>query len=166
MKVSIGVSNRHVHLTKEDVEILFGKDLDKSKVVVVGGKGISYIKKYGMHSFSEYIDIPDLPTSKEVNKIYNDAIYLYEKGDVSEVNIVYTEFISPVKQEVKSIRVLPLEKNTDLNLEFIIEQSGRDHIILSDPATGKWYLLLMIYVNFVEFDEPINTIGQFYPSKR
>lgn len=48
----------------------------------------------------------------------------------------------------------------------IIEQSGRDHIILSDPVTGKWYLLLMIYVNFVEFDEPINTIGQFYPSKR
>ena len=48
----------------------------------------------------------------------------------------------------------------------IIEQSGRDHIILSDPQTGKWYLLLMIYVNFVEFDEPINTIGQFYPSKR
>ena len=48
----------------------------------------------------------------------------------------------------------------------IIEQSGRDHIILSDPSTGKWYLLLMIYVNFIEFDEPINTIGQFYPSKR
>ena len=48
----------------------------------------------------------------------------------------------------------------------IIEQSGRDHIILSDPQTGKWYLLLMIYVNFVEFDEPINTANQFYPSKR
>ena len=48
----------------------------------------------------------------------------------------------------------------------IIEQSGRDHIILSDPITGKWYLLLMIYVNFIEFDEPINTVSQFYPSKR
>jgi len=48
----------------------------------------------------------------------------------------------------------------------IVEQSGRDHIILSDPITGKWYLLLMIYVNFVEFDEPINIVGQFYPSKR
>ena len=105
---------------------IIGKDLDKSKVVVVGGKGISYIKKYGMHSFSEYIDIPDLPTSKEVNKIYNDAIYFFEKGDVSEVNIVYTEFISPVKQEVKSIRVLPLEKNTDLNLEFIIEPNQEE----------------------------------------
>ncbi len=48
----------------------------------------------------------------------------------------------------------------------IIEQSGRDHIILSDPQTGNWYLLLMIYVNFIKFDEPINTVSQFYPSKR
>lgn len=45
----------------------------------------------------------------------------------------------------------------------IIEQSGRDHIILSDPNTGKWYLLLMIYVNYIEFDEEINTVEQFYP---
>ena len=28
----------------------------------------------------------------------------------------------------------------------ILEQSGRDHIIISDPKTGKWQLLLMIYV--------------------
>ena len=47
----------------------------------------------------------------------------------------------------------------------IIEQSGRDHIILSDPVTGNWYLLLMIYVNFIKFDEEINTVQQFYPSK-
>ena len=47
----------------------------------------------------------------------------------------------------------------------IIEQSGRDHIILSDPATGNWYLLLMIYVNFIVFDEEINTVQQFYPQK-
>ena len=46
----------------------------------------------------------------------------------------------------------------------IIEQSGRDHIILSDPTTGNWYLLLMIYVNYIKFDEEINTIEQFYPS--
>ena len=47
----------------------------------------------------------------------------------------------------------------------IIEQSGRDHIILSDPNTGNWYLLLMIYVNFIKFDEEINTVEQFYPQK-
>lgn len=43
----------------------------------------------------------------------------------------------------------------------IIEQSGRDHIIISDPSTGKWYLLLIIYLDYVEFDERINFIKSF-----
>ena len=38
----------------------------------------------------------------------------------------------------------------------IIEESGRDHLILSDPSTGNWYLIRMLYVNFVEFSEKIN----------
>lgn len=38
----------------------------------------------------------------------------------------------------------------------IIEQAGRDHLIISDPTTGKWYLILMIYLNYVEFDERVN----------
>lgn len=37
----------------------------------------------------------------------------------------------------------------------IIEQAGRDHLIMSDPSTGKWYLILMIYLDYVEFDEKI-----------
>ena len=43
----------------------------------------------------------------------------------------------------------------------IIEQSGKDHIIISDPTTGKWYLLLLIYLDYVEFDKKINYIKSF-----
>ena len=52
----------------------------------------------------------------------------------------------------------------DSTFTGIIEQSGKDHIILSDPNTGKWYLLLMIYVNYIKFDEEINVTEKFYPS--
>lgn len=38
----------------------------------------------------------------------------------------------------------------------IIEQAGRDHVIISNPNTGEWYLILLIYLNFVTFEEPIN----------
>jgi len=43
----------------------------------------------------------------------------------------------------------------------IIEQAGRDHLIISNPNTGKWYLILMIYLNYVEFDEKINYLNNF-----
>ncbi|MGF9963908.1 spore coat protein GerQ [Bacillus rhizoplanae] len=33
----------------------------------------------------------------------------------------------------------------------IIEAAGRDHIIVSEPKSGKRYLLLMIYLDYVEF---------------
>lgn len=43
----------------------------------------------------------------------------------------------------------------------IIEQAGRDHIIVSNPNTGEWYLILLIYLDFVTFEEPINYVPQF-----
>lgn len=43
----------------------------------------------------------------------------------------------------------------DKKFTGIIEQAGRDHLVLSDPNTGKWYLILMIYLDYVEFDEKI-----------
>ncbi|WP_367114483.1 spore coat protein GerQ [Desulfuribacillus stibiiarsenatis] len=39
--------------------------------------------------------------------------------------------------------------------EGIIEAAGRDHIIISEPETGRRYLLLMVYLDYVEFDEEI-----------
>lgn len=53
------------------------------------------------------------------------------------------------------------EQFKDREFKGIIEQSGRDHIILSEPATGKWLLLLMIYVDFITFDEKINYVTNF-----
>ncbi|MGG7618439.1 spore coat protein GerQ [Bacillus coreaensis] len=37
-----------------------------------------------------------------------------------------------------------------------VETAGRDHIIISDPTSGKRYLLMMANLDWVEFDEEIN----------
>ena len=50
----------------------------------------------------------------------------------------------------------------DRVFEGIIEQSGKDHLIVSNPNTGEWYLILMIYLDFVTFEEPINYKKEFY----
>lgn len=36
-----------------------------------------------------------------------------------------------------------------------LEAAGRDHIIISDPETGKRYLLLMVNLDYIVFDEPL-----------
>ena len=50
----------------------------------------------------------------------------------------------------------------DRVFDGIIEQAGKDHVILSNPTTGEWYLILIIYLDFVTFEEPINYNKQFY----
>ncbi|UOQ45290.1 spore coat protein GerQ [Halobacillus salinarum] len=47
------------------------------------------------------------------------------------------------------------EKWTDKVFKGQIEAAGRDHIILSDPETGRRYLLLMVYLDYITFDEEI-----------
>ena len=39
MKVNIGVSARHVHVTKEDVKILFGEDYSLTNKCLLSQKG-------------------------------------------------------------------------------------------------------------------------------
>ena len=48
--------------------------------------------------------------------------------------------------------------------EGIIEEAGKDHLIIKDNVTGTWYLLRMIYLNYVEFMEPI-TYSHSYSEK-
>ena len=99
------------------------KDKDKAKIIVVGSKGISYMHKYHFDIIKNYVDIPDIPTVKEIKAVYQDALYMFKKGDVSEVNIVYTEFISPIKQSVKIDRLLPIDRTKGSNGDFLIEPS-------------------------------------------
>jgi spore germination protein Q len=50
------------------------------------------------------------------------------------------------------------ENNREWNAKIfrgVIEAAGRDHVILSDPQTGMRYLLPMIYVDYITFDEEI-----------
>ncbi|MBB6730713.1 spore coat protein GerQ [Cohnella sp. CBP 2801] len=51
------------------------------------------------------------------------------------------------------------ENNSEWNAKIfkgVVEAAGRDHIIISDPVTGKRYLLLMLNLDYITFDEPLN----------
>jgi spore germination protein Q len=37
-----------------------------------------------------------------------------------------------------------------------VETAGRDHLIISDPSSGKRFLLMMANLDWVEFGEQIN----------
>ena len=38
----------------------------------------------------------------------------------------------------------------------ILEEVNNDYIVISSPSDGKWYFLILAYLNFIEFEEAIN----------
>lgn len=84
------------------------KDKEDSLVMVVGEKGISYFNRFNYKTHLKYTGLSDLPTMKEARTIANAALNLYLKGEVSEVNVIYSEFISQNKTEVAVKRLLPI----------------------------------------------------------
>lgn len=105
------------------LEKLIGNERNNSKIIVVGKRGIGYIKRSGLETVEEYVDISDLPTVKESKVIFERALKMYTNKEVSEVNVVYCDFISPVKQKPKCVKILPIDKLQGESGQFIIEPS-------------------------------------------
>ncbi len=54
---------------------------------------------------------------------------------------------------------MTFENNSEWNAKIFkgrLEAAGRDHIIISDPQTGMRYLLLMVNLDYITFDEELN----------
>ncbi len=98
-----------------------GDNKKTAKVVLVGSKGLGYLKRNKIEPVAEYVGIEDLPTVSDAKIIFDKALEMYLNGEVSEVNIVYSEFVSSVKQETKSVTILPIRKSEEKTGEFLIE---------------------------------------------
>ncbi len=85
------------------------------------------------------------------NMTYSQAVYTNEQSYIE--NIIRLNKGKKIKAYVS----FP-DSNTwkDKIFEGVIEESGRDHLILSNSKNGEWYLILMVYLNYIEFDEKIN----------
>lgn len=82
---------------------------------------------------------PQIPGMLSVEESYIENILRLNKG---KLVTIYTTF----------------ENNREWNAKIfkgIIEAAGRDHIIISDPQTGLRYLIPMVYLDYISFEEEI-----------
>ena len=113
------------------LQTLVGDKKKNSKIIVVGNRGIGYVKRAKLDTVGEYVDISDLPTVRDAKVIFDKALQMFIDGEVSEVNVVYSKFISTVRQEPSVDRILPIEKiegkiNRSLiepNVEIVLEDA-------------------------------------------
>lgn len=90
------------------------------------------------NNYTDNIETVGVPLTMEQSYIEN--ILRLNKGKEVKVYVSYPDSVTW----------------KDSIYEGIIQEAGRDHLIISDPNTGKWFMILMIYLNYVEFNERIN----------
>ena len=106
---------------------------------------------------SPQTQFPTYDNTQNQNAMYNVGLPIDEQS--------YIENILRLNRGKKAkfhVTVPGSIKWQDRVFEGIIEQSGKDHTIVSNSSTGEWYLILMIYLDFVTFEEPINYNKEFY----
>ncbi|WP_420810384.1 spore coat protein GerQ [Halobacillus ihumii] len=105
----------------------------------------------GMPGMQGGLQVPQMPQTQQTGA--------YNPQGMLPMQESYIENILRLNEGKRATVYMTFESNEQWNAQIfrgIIEAAGRDHIILSDPETGKRYLLLMIYLDYITFPEEIN----------
>ncbi|NBI28905.1 spore coat protein GerQ [Chengkuizengella sp. YPA3-1-1] len=80
------------------------------------------------------------------------------------MEVSYIENILRLNLGKEATIYMTYENNTEWNAKVftgVLEAAGRDHIVISDRDTGKRYLLLMVNLDYITFDEELNYIPTY-----
>jgi len=80
---------------------------DNVSLIVVGTKGRDYFKKRDYNIVADFVGMTENPSFAHARNIANIVLEAYRQGQVDEVKIVYTEFISTITQKPKVLKLLP-----------------------------------------------------------
>jgi F-type H+-transporting ATPase subunit gamma len=98
----------NVNVCKEARALLHGKSGEK--VIAVGVKGRDYFRRRRKKIIRAYSGVSEMPFYEDAAEIALVAMDLFEAGDVDEVHLVYTEFLSTMNHVPRTLRLLPLER--------------------------------------------------------
>lgn len=88
---------------------------------VIGHMGRDYFKKKHYIIDTEFLYTAQNPTYYGVRDIAETLVAMYEKHILDEVHVIYTQMTSVIRQEVKAVKLLPLETS-----EFKIDNSSKE----------------------------------------
>ena len=81
--------------------------LGAGKVIPIGKKASESFSKRG-YEVIDSIETVENATYEDANRVAQAAMEAYKKGEVDEVNLVYTQFISALSQEPTIVKLLPV----------------------------------------------------------
>ncbi len=103
------------------------KGYANTDIVAIGKKGRDHFTRKGVTVVKDFAGYGDVATLAEAQEVASFVIELFKSGNYSKIDIIYTNFISALKQRVIVRPLLPLNEN---DLEEVVQD-----IV---PETGKY----------------------------
>ena len=131
MEVKVGVSNRHVHLTKEDVDILFGKDYELTPR--------NYLDQPGQYAADETVTLKTENNIKEYVRVVGPTRN-YTQVEILEEDNNYFGINAPVRNSgdiENSENITIIGPKGELNKQNVCIIANR-HIHINTRDRGKF----------------------------
>jgi F-type H+-transporting ATPase subunit gamma len=93
-------------------------------LLTVGRKGSDYFVRRQVEILSRFTGLGDSPDFNQARKIASEIIGLYTAGELDEVYLIYSKFISALTQQPTVAKLLPIEPSTEkAEGEYIFDPS-------------------------------------------
>lgn len=106
---------------------------ERVKLICVGKKGSEFFKRRGYSVIGEYVGFwNDLEFSHAVS-IVDQIRRFYATHDLDQVQVIFNEFKSALRQDVVRLQFLPLVVEDDEEQESAPARAGRDYLFEPSP---------------------------------
>ena len=124
------------NVMKQTLSEISGKDRSEYALYVCGKQGRNYLKFRDYDLDSYHFGFSDKPSAQDSIALAKEMVDYFTKEEVDEVYIIYTKFITALRQQVKVQKLLPVESPKAEAGEADKEPSVDDeYIFLPDAGT-------------------------------
>lgn len=97
------------NVMKRTLQEISGKDRSAYALYVCGKQAKNYLKFRGYDSDTYHFGFSDKPSAQDSIDLSKEMVEYFTKEEVDEVYIIYTKFITALRQQVRVDRLLPIE---------------------------------------------------------
>lgn len=97
------------NVMKRTLQEISGKDRSAYALYVCGKQAKNYLKFRGYDPDTYHFGFSDKPSAQDSIDLFKEMVEYFTKEEVDEVYIIYTKFITALRQQVRVDRLLPIE---------------------------------------------------------
>ena len=97
------------NVMKRTLQDISGKDRSAYALYVCGKQAKNYLKFRGYDPDTYHFGFSDKPSAQDSIDLSKEMVEYFTKEEVDEVYIIYTKFITALRQQVRVDRLLPIE---------------------------------------------------------